>query len=1769
MKLKPILLGIALLIPGLAHAQKRNWIPVDEKAEEGSPVAVHVLKSDPKETTLQVRIPGFWVEEGTIGKERFSKLTFPEPRISGEGYPRRQGERGWWDFPAEDKQELRPAEAFMRGMQIGQRQTPIPDELGYKGLTSIQQIIENKLSLEGARPGTARLRGFLSVHGKSKIGEDLVIETQPQYREFDLPAPLAPAGYVGSDQERDPRLGYTPAPLIDRQFYAKGSRVPYVGDEPQLTVLSRSSRFPTAEFSVALSAFVNERTVLVPETILIRIKHLRGPFDFECPIPWDHWMFCLPFINGDAIRDSLTAKGLKIESSRSARYLIITPQEYRATLNDFALWKNSKGLNVDFAYVGGTPTDDVAADRDEIDSYIEDYFERHYCHGVYVLLVGDVGVIPSGRSDNVIASPDEEDSDSDHVYEVYEDDKIPSVYVGRLSVDSKEELQAQLTKILSYERNPVGGDWPLKAALAANSENDDGTRFVSASFPSKYAQAVNEIVGYGGYTNPPAFQVYHAGSNSAATVRATNQDVIDAIDEGVGHVLYRGHGSGSTWLGGWDANGNSFDSTNDVGALNNSAFPIVYSISCQNGRLRNSDCIAEVWMSQENSGAVAHFGASANSYTSENHWRAKGIFRSIYDAGFTRLGPALAYAECISLLNHGGGAAWSSNTFCYNLLGCPELTIRKARVPQRFTPVTEIEFIGLYATLLRVRDEKGSPLAGVLATLFLKNGDTTTGTTNEKGELTFKIPDPGLVEKVTVNHGGLSKEILPSPESEWVWMPLERNYPEGTPVSVEVCSCNENETELDIRVPGFWKRTINYNGQPYTQIRLPDPVLFGEGFPRLETLDAASRVVGLRGLIGADGLLSDRAPFLKKGDDNWFDFPADQNGEAFSPASYMQNMTIGVQQAAFPESALGKNPRSVKDMIALGIDPRGARPGIPHLRGPIFAALGSKLGENFKLEPLGNKKMKFNLENPLLPAGFQGSDQAEENEGYNAPELVDQDFYAGNNAAYTGGEQPLGQVQRIGGAFGGTQLSLPLCEVGNAEELNMFCNFRCRIVHRVPFQRIYPCLPWDSWVSKPSFINGAALRTRLQLSKVPILTKRTARYLIVTEREFEDDLADFAAWKRQKGLLVKFVYVGDDADDDVSADRDEIDEYLENYYHQNWCHGVYVLLVGDIDRIPGGRSDKVIAGPDGADADSDHVYEVIGDDDHASLYVGRLSIDDADDLTVQLNKILRYEQNPALGFWPTRVTLAANSQNDNDNYGIDPQWPSKYAAAVNAIANYTNYTNPPTFSVRHAGAADNTTTRATNQDVIDDIEAGRNMVLYRGHGSGTEWVAGWDGTSDWGDAFGTSEINELDNSAVFPIVYSIACQNNRINRSDCAGENWMSRVGGGSVAYWSASVNSYTSENHERAKGIFKAIYERGVTRLGPALATAERISSNTYGDNIYWQNNTFCYLLLGDPEMTIRRSPVLHPFLVVPELIEIPQGIRINLRDELQNPLLSHRVNIVLTNGEILNGLTDDDGAVELPAEPGAVAKIVVLNEKSGQVQVTDSDTVSGSVIALSDNTIPEGNASGYEVGTFKTLVDGDVENSNYRFVTGEGSEDNGIFRISESRLLFQGTANHEGRPAYSVRVRSTYEGGNTTQVFVINVIDDRTEDADGDGLTELEEEEVHGTSDLDPDSDRDGLGDEVELGLAELGFDPAVDNSEQIAALEESTGFFTRNSILDANAGDLMIERNPDGNFLLQFQLQELDEETETFRSLGPVKEWIYKPQDHQHFFRIEIKK
>jgi hypothetical protein len=93
---------------------------------------------------------------------------------------------------------------------------------------------------------------------------------------------------------------------------------------------------------------------------------------------------------------------------------------------------------------------------------------------------------------------------------------------------------------------------------------------------------------------------------------------------------------------------------------------------------------------------------------------------------------------------------------------------------------------------------------------------------------------------------------------------------------------------------------------------------------------------------------------------------------------------------------------------------------------------------------------------------------------------------------------------------------------------------------------------------------------------------------------------------------------------------------------------------------------------------------------------------------------------------------------------------------------------------------------------------------------------------------------------------------------------------------------------------------------------------------------------------------------------------------------------------------------------------------------------------ITLSVATIAENNAIGDVIGTLST-TDPDVGNSfTYSLVSGTGDTDNAAFTINGSSLKANEVFDYEAKSTYSVRIRSTDQGGLTTEKsFTITVTD------------------------------------------------------------------------------------------------------------------------------------
>ncbi|MES2659050.1 MAG: putative Ig domain-containing protein [Verrucomicrobiota bacterium] len=142
---------------------------------------------------------------------------------------------------------------------------------------------------------------------------------------------------------------------------------------------------------------------------------------------------------------------------------------------------------------------------------------------------------------------------------------------------------------------------------------------------------------------------------------------------------------------------------------------------------------------------------------------------------------------------------------------------------------------------------------------------------------------------------------------------------------------------------------------------------------------------------------------------------------------------------------------------------------------------------------------------------------------------------------------------------------------------------------------------------------------------------------------------------------------------------------------------------------------------------------------------------------------------------------------------------------------------------------------------------------------------------------------------------------------------------------------------------------------------------------------------------------------------------------------------------------------------------------------------------IILSPNVIVENAPIDTVVGLL-SAVDPDVGDTHtFSLVAGTGAAHNGSFVISGNQLVLQFGAvdatgefiDFETAPlTFLARVRVTDSTGKTyEQALAMPMTDDRLEDGDGDGLSEILEEVTLGTSDQLIDSDGDGFGDGIEV--------------------------------------------------------------------------------------------
>lgn len=344
-------------------------------------------------------------------------------------------------------------------------------------------------------------------------------------------------------------------------------------------------------------------------------------------------------------------------------------------------------------------------------------------------------------------------------------------------------------------------------------------------------------------------------------------------------------------------------------------------------------------------------------------------------------------------------------------------------------------------------------------------------------------------------------------------------------------------------------------------------------------------------------------------------------------------------------------------------------------------------------------------------------------------------------------------------------------------------------------------------------------------------------YLVFTPDEYESRLQAWIAWKETEGFRVEIMRKSDLPQWPSPADlRNAL---LAKYQGAN--PPTFVLFVGDEYATPIMLTYDPTHPGDYAD---DHYYAMMAGDDLLSDYfLGRLPAEDATEVSIMINKVLRYELNPPTDdpiFWQTSM-MAASS--------LEPSQITTKEQTRERLETYCGHTVVHTYYENWDDAM--------IDDLILDIEAGVSIINYRGEG----WRRGWNPQHEFW--FDNEDVYMMSNPSRVPWVSSIGCGVNLFNTDDdCWGHALMSHgsasVSMGAVAVIGPTWNTHTTYNNWMDRGMYRGYCLWDINRSGPIMDYGRSyVIENFPGSehDVYVDQHCRTYVHFGTPDMWVRMS--------------------------------------------------------------------------------------------------------------------------------------------------------------------------------------------------------------------------------------------------------------------------------------------------------------------------
>ncbi len=329
-----------------------------------------------------------------------------------------------------------------------------------------------------------------------------------------------------------------------------------------------------------------------------------------------------------------------------------------------------------------------------------------------------------------------------------------------------------------------------------------------------------------------------------------------------------------------------------------------------------------------------------------------------------------------------------------------------------------------------------------------------------------------------------------------------------------------------------------------------------------------------------------------------------------------------------------------------------------------------------------------------------------------------------------------------------------------------------------------------------------------------------AEAVIIHHAEFGQAAQRLAAHRAGDGLRVRTVSVQDVFDEYSGGQfaREPLAEFITDIYRRWTPRPVFILLMGDATwdyrGIRTGRRHQTLVPTLYYNArgrgysPSDHLLALVdGDDLLADLVIGRLAVDDAQEADLVVDKIIRYDNEPAEGDWRSQVILAAN-------------WHGAGLFTAPSDSVYARHMAPMGLQAqRYYAPDDSDIPNVTGKQFLDGFNNGALIFNFAGHGAVATMQFLFSAQfPDW------DYMSQVANGRRLPLVIALSCLNGLFSEptTEALSEQFVELPQDGAIAFISATAESRTAQHDLLSDFLYDALLSDDPLGFGGALTWAK-----------------------------------------------------------------------------------------------------------------------------------------------------------------------------------------------------------------------------------------------------------------------------------------------------------------------------------------------------------